>query len=276
MKGFTKLALVSAIAALPVSGFAMEAMDDSSLSAVTGQDGISISLGTEITADIIIHDKDGYSAPYNGAGAIVLSGFGLTFANNATDRVVVNIDAGSQAAGDAVLNINVATPANMTLALGDLQVAASNGASGTGNWGLNGGAVTVANLGSLTLGATSLNIQLGSEPQGNMIDTTATITGGVTLTNFALIDAGGLVSGGSINMSSLSITNASGDGNLNVEAGIDVSASALVIDVVTMGTGGADLRIANLKLGDAGTAATVGDIEISGLDLTGTISVSGK
>jgi len=113
MKGFTKLALVSAIAAMPVSGFAMEAMDDSSLSAVTGQDGISITLGTNISADIIIHDKDGYGAGnYAGAGAIVLSGFGLNLAGG---NVVVEIDAGAQAAGDAVLNIAVTTPANMTL-----------------------------------------------------------------------------------------------------------------------------------------------------------------
>lgn len=276
MKGFTKLALVSAIAAMPLSGFAMEALDDSTLSSVTGQDGISIELGTEISADIIIHDKDGYAGAYNGAGAITLSGFGMTF-QNTTDTITVDIDAGSQAANDAVLNIAVSTPANMNLALGDLQVGASNGASGTGNWGVNGSSVTVANLGSLTLGATSLNIQLGVEPQGNMIATSATITGGVTLSNFALIDTGGAVSGGSINMSSLSITD-NGGTDLTVAAGVDVDGSALVINVTQMGnaTTFADLRISNLKLGDAATAATLGDIEISGLDLTGTIRISGK
>ena len=114
MKGFKKLALVSAIAALPVSGFAMEAMDDSSLSAVTGQDGISISLGTEIAADIIIHDTDGYTgnASYANAGAMILDGFALTFALPG-DTITIGIDAGSQAVNDAVLNINVSTPANM-------------------------------------------------------------------------------------------------------------------------------------------------------------------
>ena len=275
MKGFKKLALVSAIAAMPMSGFAMEAMDDSSLSAVTGQDGISIELGTEINADIIIHDKDGYAGNYTGAGAITLSGFALTFAN-VNDTITVDIDAGAQAANDAVLNIAVTTPANMSLALGDLQVGASNGASGTGNWGVNGNSVTVATLGTLTLGSTTLNIQLGAEPQGYMIVSTATITGGVNLTNFSLVDAGGAVSGGSINMSSLSITD-NGGTDLTVDAGIDVDATALVIDVNQMGdaVNGADIRIANLRLGTTG-AAILGDIEIQGLDLTGTIRVSGK
>jgi hypothetical protein len=268
MKGFKKLALVSAIAAMPMSGFAMEAMDDSSLSAVTGQDGISITLGTNISADIIIHDKDGYGAGnYAGAGAIVLSGFGLNLAGG---NVVVEIDAGAQAAGDAVLNINVATPANMVLSLGDLQVAASNGASGTGNWGIDGAATTVATLGDLTLGATSLNIQLGAEPQGYMILTSATITGGISLANFALNDAN---SGGAISMTNLSIFD-NGGTDLTVAAGVDATATGLVIDVTTFGSGtGADLRITDLVLGGG---AAIGDVEITGLDLTGTITVSGK
>lgn len=278
MKGFKKLALVSAIAAVPMSGFAMEAMDDSSLATVTGQDGISIQLGTEIVADIIIHDKDGYTgdANYANAGAITLSGFALTFAT-AGDTVDINIDAGAQAANDAVLNIEVVTPNNMTLNLGDLQVGASNGASGTGTWGVNGSSVTVANLGSVLLGSTTLNIQLGSEPQGYMMVSDVVITNGVNLTNFALIDAGGTVSGGSINMSSLSIVD-NGGADLNVDVGVDVDATDLVIDVIQFGdaTNGADIRIANLKLGDSLSAATLGDVEISGLDLTGTIRISGK
>jgi hypothetical protein len=247
MKGFKKLALVSAIAAMPMSGFAMEAMDDSSLSAVTGQDGISITLGTNISADIIIHDKDGYGAGnYAGAGAIVLSGFGLNLAGG---NVVVEIDAGAQAAGDAVLNINVATPANMVLSLGDLQVAASNGASGTGNWGIDGAATTVATLGDLT---------------------SATITGGISLANFALNDAN---SGGAISMTNLSIFD-NGGTDLTVAAGVDATATGLVIDVTTFGSGtGADLRITDLVLGGG---AAIGDVEITGLDLTGTITVSGK
>jgi hypothetical protein len=274
MKGFKKLALVTAVAALPMSGFAMEALDDATLSGVTGQDGILIQLGTEISSDIIIHDKDGYAGAYVGAGAIVLQGFALTFGATG-DTISIAIDAGAQGAGDAVLNIAVTTPANMSLDLGTVGVAASNGASGTGTWGVNGAITDVMTLGTLTLGSTSLNIQLGAEPQGNMISTSATITGGVELTGFSLIDAGGAISGGAINIGALTILDQAGS-DLTVVAGVDVDATALVVTVVQMGdaTNGADLRIANLSFGNPG--AVLGDIEISGLDLTGTIRISGK
>jgi hypothetical protein len=41
---FKKLALAAAVASLPATGFSMEAMEDSALSGVTGQDGISMTL----------------------------------------------------------------------------------------------------------------------------------------------------------------------------------------------------------------------------------------
>ena len=58
MKVFRKLALVSAIATLPATGFAMQAMDDAALSGVTGQDGISIGLGLDQTMNILIDDTE--------------------------------------------------------------------------------------------------------------------------------------------------------------------------------------------------------------------------
>ena len=60
MKLFTKLALVSAIA-VSGSAMAMESLDDSAMSATTGQDGISLGIGIsriEI-AKMYIHDNDG-------------------------------------------------------------------------------------------------------------------------------------------------------------------------------------------------------------------------
>lgn len=277
MKGFKKLALVSAIAAMPMSGFAMEALDDATLSGVTGQDGISIDLGTQITSDIIIHDKDGYTSDINyaNAGAIILNGFGLTY----TGTIGIDIDAGASVADEAVLNIGITTPASMTVALGNLEVASSNkvGTADSTNWGTVAASnVVIANLGSLTLGTTTMNIQLGSEPQGNMISMASTITGGITLSDFALLDAGGAINGGGIRMGSLQLVDTGGT-NLTVDADVDVNAGALVITVNQLGNSSdqADLRIHNLRLGNA-TAATLGDIELSGLDLSGTISISGK
>ena len=44
MKMLKKLALVSAISAISVSAFAMEAMDDEAMATTTGQDGITINI----------------------------------------------------------------------------------------------------------------------------------------------------------------------------------------------------------------------------------------
>ena len=60
MKKFTKLALVSSIA-LTTNAMAMQAMDDTALSATTGQDGLSIGIGiSKIEIEkLLIHDNDG-------------------------------------------------------------------------------------------------------------------------------------------------------------------------------------------------------------------------
>lgn len=60
MKKFTKLALAASVA-LSANAMAMQAMDDSTLSATTGQDGISIGIGiSRVTIDkVFVHDNDG-------------------------------------------------------------------------------------------------------------------------------------------------------------------------------------------------------------------------
>lgn len=272
MKGFKKLALVTAIAAAPISGFAMEALDDVSLSGVTGQDGILIELGNDISADIIIHDKDGFAGAGN-AGAIVLAGFQQSLNGNSIE---IAIDAGydsAAAANGAALNVEVTLPANIVLDLGTVQVAKSN--RETGGWGVTD-AVNVLTLGQLTMGTTTLNIQLGNEYQGNMIALNTTITGGVNLNNFSVIDAGGTISGGELFIDTLSLVD-NGGSNLTVDQGIDIDADGLVITVNTLGSAnGADLRLSNLRLGSAANGGVLGDIEIQRLDLTGTIRITGK
>lgn len=60
MKGLKKLILASAITAASTSAFAMQALDDEALSATTGQDGLTITLGTDINIGALrILDKDG-------------------------------------------------------------------------------------------------------------------------------------------------------------------------------------------------------------------------
>jgi hypothetical protein len=80
MKIITKLALVSSMA-ISANAMAMQAMDDASLSAATGQDGLNIGIGIskiEI-GKVFVHDNDGLATTSGGtstAGAIVIQGNG--------------------------------------------------------------------------------------------------------------------------------------------------------------------------------------------------------
>ncbi|HQX90799.1 MAG TPA: pilus assembly protein FilA, partial [Moraxellaceae bacterium] len=78
---FKKLALVTAMFAATTGAYAMEAMDDESMSAATGQDGITVTISAvnDITMNQIIHDKDGYAgAATPQGGAIVIGDVGGT------------------------------------------------------------------------------------------------------------------------------------------------------------------------------------------------------
>lgn len=283
---FKKLALVTAIACAPAATFAVEALDDADLAATSGQDGIEIDLNLNVTTNAIVHDNDGidasFATSYGAAGAIVITGMSI-----ATNGVHVEIDAGDAngtADGTAtapVLNVNVELTNSITLNTGSIGVANSN-RDDTGNpWGYNNNTVLVNNS-TLTIGATDLNIQLGgadtpltltAEPQGNMIRFDASITSGLTISGMGIND---ITSGGTIGSSSMTLVDTGGS-DLTVDLGIDVSTAGLVIDINQLGSGsGIDVQIVDQYLGTT-TAGTIGDVEIQGLNLAGTlVTISGK
>ncbi|WP_300523843.1 DUF6160 family protein [Alcanivorax sp.] len=281
---FKKLALAAAVAALPATGFSMEALEDSALSGVTGQDGISIAINTNLAASLIVHDTDGIptgvTAGHGSAGALVMDDFQI---NTGGNNITLDIDAGDSAVGGTapVLNVEVGIPNATVITLGSVDIANSNREGAAGDpWGVDATnrVNDVLNLGSITLGATTLNIQLANEPQGDMIALNTTITNGVSISNFALNDAGGTVNGGGISVDSLSVVD-SGGANLSVDAGINVSATGLVVRVDQLGdaTNGADVRLAGVTLGDSATAPSLGDVELVGLNLNNTVvTISGK
>ncbi len=275
---FKKLALAAAVAALPATGFSMEAMEDSALSGVTGQDGISIAINTNLAASLIVHDTDGIptsvTAGHTNAGALIMDDFAI---NTAGGDITLDIDAGDSAAtGTApVLNVEVGIPNATVITLGSVDIANSNRDGGT--WGVDATnrVDDVLNLGSITLGATTLNIQLANEPQGDMIALNTTITNGVSISGFALNDAN---SGGGIGVGTLSVLDSGGGTNLSVDAGVNVTASGMTVRLDQLGdaTSGADVRLAGVNLGD-GTGPNLGDVELVGLNLNGTtVTISGK
>lgn len=299
---FKKLALAAAIATAPAAGLAMEPMEDAALSGVTGQDGISISLSTQLSTDVYIHDTDGLGTTaktnqagtnytYSDSGAIVINNFGLSDgAATPGDAIIgIDIDAGADANGATpTLNVDV-TLGNATtdteIDLGNLQVADSNRtdlSAANADWGINGGsaapasAIQVMDLGTLTLGGnTTIGIQLGNEPQGHMIWLDTTITGGINLANFSISDAD---SSGSLGAANLAIVN-SGGTDLVMDVGVDAVPAGLQVTLNQFGdaTNGADIQIVDQYLGTNASANVIGDVEVVGLNLNGTtLTITGK
>ena len=192
MKMFTKLALVSSMA-ISANAMAMQSMDDATLSAATGQDGINIGIGiSKIEIEkVLVHDNDGlvYSgtAPTAGqagfggtgnAGAIVIKGNGsgktatngivieapVNAAGDAYDttrklpssllaELAIDTDAGVGAGNTAFLNV-AAKVSGLDIYIGEIGVSASN-------------AVPAASATTIRRGATDSAYNATSNPTGN-------------------------------------------------------------------------------------------------------------
>lgn len=274
-----KLALVTAMFAATSGAFAMEAMDEESLAATTGQDGISIALSTSAAVNVIVHDKDGFGT-LTDSGAIVLTGIKLNGAGGVGKAAVdIDIDAGASAAtvDDAILNIGVSLGAAQ-IDLGALSVANSSRTGAGVGWGTDAGtdSGTLLDLGVIDLAAgTTINLQLGNELQGHMIVMDTTLTGGLSLSGVGLNDVGGLITGGSISVGTLNVNNAGASNDLDAIIGVDATTTGLVLTLTQVGdaTNGLDVTMANVVLGGG---AGIGDVEIVGLNVNGdTVTVSG-
>jgi hypothetical protein len=281
---FKKILLATAITAVSSSAFALEAMDEASLSATTGQDGLTVTIDNAglLPFDVIIHDTDGFTGRLSD-GAIILNDITVGALN-----LTLDIDAGSDAVAgtDNTLQIKAYNTSAISVNMGTLQVA-NSGRDNAGAWGIQGSATDVMALGTINIGATSaatplLNIQMGNEAQGAWMKLNPTLTTGLTLTNFALYDAS--ASGAEkygVGISTLNVRDNGGTGALTASVNIDATANGLELSGLTLGTGtGVDVRMSAVTLGKvAGTAplsAPIGDVEIVGLSLSGTtISVIG-
>ncbi len=342
MKLFTQLALVSAIA---VSGnaMAMQALDDTQLSATTGQDGITLTIKPPVKAfsgltagaggviaidHIYVHDNDGLAAADGGSdtsGAITLDGFAIA----GNQPIVVKIDADGNGAGagngNAFLNVNVALPSELVIRTGDIGVAASNrtSASAASVRGVLTKNSHILDTIDVKLGGAVMNIQLGNEVQagstgtGNattMIKLSGSVTNGISITGLSLDDNSGVAAaaaiagvdnsspadgdfddagdvapqaaklgttGGSITIGEILIRDSANGANLTLATDIDVSANGLIL---TVGGTKTDIMLSNVVLGGAAavagvnidTTASIGDVEIVGLDMVGAqIAISG-
>ena len=205
MKAFQKLALVTAIAAAPFAQAELTSIDDSDLSNMTGQAGISIDLSAQIAVGSVTYtDTDGYpgvdAAGTIGIGQIYLGGAGAVDGfndldtNNALDGIKIDIDVDAGAGlvihlggTNAYANLTGAETIDFGLSVADVTLNALTLASDiqiVGELGpidiqiANSGAISVGaffkvnsgsmNIDLLGMGVTSLQIDQDSNPFMNV------------------------------------------------------------------------------------------------------------
>ncbi len=288
MKLFTKLALVTAIATSG-SAFALQSMDDAALADTTGQDGITMLIGlpsnTLAIQQIALFDGNGFTGSTT-AGALTLgqvggTGTGFSIGTNGPISIVIDSSGGASST-KPVLNIAVNLPSTFNITTGDINVTAAGGSAGAYT-------VTAANaskiMNSMTigLGGASLNIQLGNPTQGALAVVAGTVTGGINIAGFGVTDnTAGM--GGTLGTTNISLKS-NGSADLSLKANVDMVTTAGLNAIagmgttntagamlLTMGNGTAnsanyDVYVQGVTLGDS--ASTLGDMKITGLNLTG-------
>lgn len=326
MKGLKKLVLASAIAAASSSSFAMQAMDEEAMSAATGQDGITISLTTDINiGKIRIHDKDGLNAvagltadfdnyfdggdattPVNTAGtttndaSIVISGGaaaataaagngvnalqGIAIKSNGTTSLV--IDSGSQSGATPVLHIT-ANLAATDIGLGNAKISVQSGNGSAAATAANSADILTFDAGTvLSLGATTLNIDLGNQPHnGDLIWGTSTlnaVTSATAWKNGSVLSLDSVnIKGGSgyIGVKQIALR-ANGGGSYSTDIAIGVNDATTPategLYINTSSTQGLDVALGDVTLG-ALTSASIGSVYIDNLRMNGgnTIYIKG-
>ncbi|WP_104472536.1 putative pilus system protein FilA [Acinetobacter indicus] len=300
MKTFTKLALVSSMA-LSANAFAMQAMDDSVLSATTGQDGLSIGIGiSKIEIEkLFIHDNDGLNGTIDNAGAIVIQGngiagdanenFGIVVGANYDDAgayllesrnladLTIDSDAGAGGGNTAFINI-AADVSGLDIKIGEIGVTASGvqGSASTTSALRRGGDennynAIISGL-SLKTGPMSANIQLGAAPQGAMIKLNTTMIGGLEINNLGILDnstASTERAAGEIFIESIKIADADAN-DLTITQDVRVMGASVsdpddkgYIQMISH-SGAKDHYIQGVHLGSR-DAASIGDVEIQGM-----------
>ncbi len=284
MKKFTKLVLATSVA-FSANAMAMQAMDDASLSATTGQDGINIGIGiskVEIEK-MYIHDNDGLAAnstygytpisisdlgvitpgtavsnAVNGgtnsgaAGALAIDGITITANYDAllSSRNLMDLKIDSDGSSDgAFLNIAAAV-SGLDIDIGEISVARSGDVNATGiRRGVADGSEKAILSGlRIKTGQMAANIQLGSSPQGAMILLDTTMVGGLTIEDLGILDNAG---GGQVTLGKIQVADANST-DLAIEAKISVTTDGLEItSVKDANFAGTDIYIQGVHLGAA-------------------------
>lgn len=273
MNGFKKLVLASAVLAATSGAYAMEALDDESMSTTTGQDGLTITLDSSI-ADLQIKyvDRDGLSGTsFDQAGALVIgdttSGVDVSILGLQID-IDVGGNLGTAATGSGMLNIGIGLT-SLNIGLGNVVIGVADASNTAGSSSIGTVKTILAFDASAALNiagnANLMNIQLGNETQGSMVHMSATL-GSITLTGLSIEDNAGTYQGGAIRVGTLRLS--------NVVLVNDIDAVAGGLQIRTAGSSIGEVGLEQVRLGDS-AQASIGDVYLVGLDANSTITVTG-
>ena len=274
----------------------MQAMDDASLSAATGQDGLNIGIGIskiEI-GKVFVHDNDGLAVANGGtatAGAIVIQGNGKTGDPLENHGIVIGANYDNSGAyllpsrnladlkidtdangGNAFINI-AAQVSGLDIKIGQIGVVASADVPATGATSIRRGGTGTVNpiLSGLSLktGPMSANIQLGAAPQGAMIQLSATMVGGLEIKDLGILDNSTKTAtraAGEIFVESIKVADANSlDLTLNQKISVIGEEGASKGYIRMISTSGAhDTYVKGVHLGSR-DAASIGDVEVQGM-----------
>jgi len=289
MKMLKKLALVSAVSMISVGSFAMEAMDEETMSATTGQDGITInivpdaitrtdlaamsvtsgsmdqiSLGANLykglsISEIRVHDDDGVgvagTATAN-SGALVIGG-GLGTVTEVQDRTVIF------SKGDKPIQLNIDM-------IGD-----SNGSAANGGAMLNIEAklpTTAIKLGNIYV-ANSNAAEAGRDADGNVNTALAEVDGTTVSDKVKILDGLEIVLGESkliIQLGNEDSNNHMIQANSTLLGGLSINNFALYDESGSAATTVNDLILSNAPT--SGGSIRAKSIQITNNDGTGNLT----
>jgi len=158
MKGFKKLALVAAIAAPFSSVHALEALDDSVLSDMTGQSGVTIELDTKVTMD---------SFTYTDEGSLVMSNIAFGGASVASTSAEAWNE--SDRLDEVKIDIDVTAEGNLTIHLGSTDLAGVLTDTNPLDFGLSVGSVGLSGTNGTSQIASNINLAGVLGPQDIVI-----------------------------------------------------------------------------------------------------------
>lgn len=278
MTCFTRLIFATSVL-LSTSAQALESLDDDMLAETLGQAGITVTVTPPVTGILfstVIHDTD---PAIDGAlviGRPLAVGDHIASSIN-TGGAPINIlidatgDVDTVVAGNQPsMGINITIPAGTVINTGTVSVAQSNGAgvavSNQSNVILNNMTITLP-------GTMVLDLTLGNEvaTTGQMMRLTSTMASGLSISNVAMRDATAAgANGTAVRAASVLIDNAGASTGLDLDVKVNIIPTGLQATLTTLGTGGVDIRMTDLRLGDT-SSTSMGNLNILGFNANGSV-----